>query len=175
MRPNQEMRRRDITLISQIGSCALSSPVTFPVFFDYVDAMALGTTDNTNTNNAIYDAIEKYYSENLQVTGPAFNWSKITPGDKPGDEAGAINQVWEKANLVDFFASVIGSDFDCDDLNQLASLGNCTGSSVLQQIFDTLPSMSQTAPEPGFAAMSQGLNGMKGWVRQMKASAKLKP
>ena len=76
---------------------------------------------------------------------------------------GSTDHVWEKSNVGDFLASSLGSDFDCDDLNALFSL-SCSGTNLLQRIFDQLPSMDPKNIQTGFAAMNRNLNGMKGWM-----------
>ncbi|CAL8584996.1 hypothetical protein XPA_010578 [Xanthoria parietina] len=73
---------------------------------------------------------------------------------------GSIDHVWEKSNVGDFLGSLLGSDFDGDDMNRLFSACGAK----LQKTFDQLPSMDPNNVQTGFAAMNKNLNGMKGWM-----------
>lgn len=66
--------------------------------------------------------------------------------------------------LQDFLLSVIGPDFDGDDFEQLFfHTGACSPvDAFLQQIMNMQPSMDPTNFQPGFAAMPQLLNSVKG-------------
>ena len=122
---------------------------------------------NGGANGRIYDAIEKWYAENLAINGNPFSGSKIENTFSSVTGPGSIDHVWEKSNVGDFLASLLGTDFDCDDMNSLFS--SC--GVKLQKIFDQLPSMDPKNVQPGFAAMNQNLNGMKGWMFSQGFSA----
>lgn len=144
---------------NRIGTCALTREVRIPSYLRFGSAMKLdGTQRNVNggANGRIYDAIEKWYTENLAVNGDPFSWDKE---DHVPKSPMSIDHVWEKSNIGDFLASLLGPNFDCEDLNALFSCGN-----KLQKIFDQLPSMNASNIQSGFAAMGRYLNGMKGWM-----------
>lgn len=130
------------------------------MFSSFKQAMNLNRQRNGNggANGRIYDAIAKWYSETLDTSGGPFYGSKKSLNPFNSLNIGSIDHVWEKSNVGDFLASLIGTEFDCDDLNSLFS------SSKLQNIFDQLPSMDPSNVQPGFAAMNRNINGMKGWM-----------
>lgn len=150
---------RGAATVTEIGSCALTRVLKIPSYQSYKGAMNLNNQRNGHggANGRIYDAIEKWYPENLSTNGDPFNGDKIDRPFKSSDGPGSIDHVWEKSKVGDFLASLLGSNFDCDDLNALC--GN-----KLQDIFDQLPSMDTANVQTGFAAMNRNLNGMKGWM-----------
>ncbi len=152
-------------VVSRIGSCPLVINVNIPSFSGYSAAMRLNNNPNAQNgaHGRIYNAIEKWYVENLATDGTPFLGGKIDNAFKPVTGPGSTDHVWEKFNVGDFLASLLGSDFDCDDLNALFSL-SCSGTNLLQRIFDQLPSMDPKNMQIGFAAMNGNLNGMKGWM-----------
>lgn len=80
---------------------------------------------------------------------------------------GSTEHVWEKSNIADFIGSLLRSgpnDFDCDDLNALFFLPP-PRPSLLQQIYNQLPSMNTKNVKTGFAFMAIPLNGMKDWIQ----------
>lgn len=120
--------------------------------------MNLAKQRNNGANGVIYDAVEKWYAEDLAIDGSPFSGTKI---DQPLEKGlGSTDHVWKKSNLADFFSSVLGSEFDCDDLNALFS--SCGVS--LQTLYNQLPSMDPANVQTGFAFMNRNLNGMKGWM-----------
>ena len=151
--------------VSRIGSCTLAINVNIPSFSGYSAAMRLNNQPNGNNgaNGRIYNAIEKWYIENLANDGTPFSGVKVDNAFNPVTGPGSTDHVWEKSNVGDFLASSLGNDFDCDDLNALFSL-SCSGTNLLQRIFDQLPSMDPGNIQTGFAAMNKNLNGMKGWM-----------
>ncbi|KAL8795202.1 MAG: hypothetical protein Q9182_007556 [Xanthomendoza sp. 2 TL-2023] len=152
---------RDAPVITQIGTCKLAKPVNIPLFLSYGSAMKLNNQRNgyQGANGKIYDEIEKWYGEDLATDGKDFSWTKSPNPFSDPNHHGSIDHVWEKSNVVDFLASLLGSEFDCDDLNTLFSC-----KVKLQTVFDQLPSMDRNNVKSGFAAMNQNLNGMKGWM-----------
>ena len=89
---------------------------------------------NNGANGQVYSAIEKWYDPNLAFNGDPFSWTKQSKafGAKI---IGSTDHVWEKYNLVRFLSSLLGNDFDGDDLNKLF-FDSCTGTNRLQQIFN---------------------------------------
>ena len=152
---------REAPVISTIGSCNLANQVKIPLFSSYSQAMNLNKQPNANggANGRIYNAIEKWYAEKLAIDGSDFQGVKLDSPFSGLDLPGSIDHVWEKSNVADFLSSLLGSDFDCDDMNTLFSCGVS-----LQTIFDQLPSMDPKNVQTGFAAMNRNLNGMKGWM-----------
>ena len=152
---------REAPVISTIGSCKLENQVKIPLFSSFSQAMNLNKQPNGNggANGKIYNAIEKWYAENLAINGSPFLGVKLENTFSGLNLPGSIDHVWEKSNVADFLASLLGSDFDCDDMNILFSCGV-----KLQTIFDQLPSMDPRNVQTGFAAMNRNLNGMKGWM-----------
>lgn len=150
---------RDAPTVKQIGSCALTREFKIPLCLAFGPAMKQNNSRNANrgASGRIYDAIEKWYTELLAINGDPFSGVKIDSSFNDHNGHGSIDHVWEKSNIGDFLASLLGSNFDCDDLNALC--GN-----KLQEIFDQLPSMDPTKVQTGFAAMNRNLNGMKGWM-----------
>ena len=90
---------------------------------------------NNGVNGKIYNAIEKWYVENLADDGTPFSGVKVDNAFNSVTSPGRTDHVWEKSNVGDFLASLLGSDFDCDDLNALFS-PSCSGTNLLQRIFD---------------------------------------
>ncbi len=147
--------------IDRIGTCRLTNPVKIPPYSSFSQAMNLNKQPNSNggANGKIYNAIEKWYAESLAVNGTPFLGPKLDSTFGEG-VSGSIDHIWEKSKIGDFLASLLGSGFDCDDMNSLfSSCGN-----KLQKIFDQLPSMDPRNVQIGFAAMNRHLNGMKGWM-----------
>lgn len=156
---------REIPIIKEIGSCALPASVNIPLYLSYSGAMNMNKQPNANNkaNGKMYNAIEKWYAENLAIDGVPFLGVKMDNGFKPATGPGSIDHVWEKSNVGDFLKSSMDSDFDCDDLRELF-FPSCPGIDILQRIFDQLPSMDPKNIQTGFAAMNRNLNGMKGWM-----------
>lgn len=152
---------REIISVNRIETCELTNPVKMPLYLGFKAAMNLARQPRgqNGANILIYDAIEKWYPENLAVDGGPFSGDKVDVTFNAANGPGSIDHVWEKSNVVDFLSSLLGSNFDCDDLNALFSCGN-----KLQRIFDQLPSMDPNNLQTGFAAMNRNLNGMKGWM-----------
>ncbi|KAL8695595.1 MAG: hypothetical protein Q9224_003316, partial [Gallowayella concinna] len=152
---------REAPVISTIGTCKLANQVKIPLFSIYAQAMNLNKQPNANSgaNGKIYNAIEKWYAENLAINGSPFLGAKLENAFSGPNLPGSIDHVWEKSNVADFLASLLGSDFDCDDMNILFSCDV-----KLQTIYDQLPSMDPKNVQSGFAAMNRNLNGMKGWM-----------
>ncbi|KAI4219302.1 MAG: hypothetical protein L6R36_008413, partial [Xanthoria steineri] len=144
----------------------LTTPVNIPSYSSYSRAMNLNKQPNANggTNAKIYDAIQKWYAESIEIDGTRFFGSNLeNPFDDITGPRG-IDHVWEKSNVGDFLGSLLGSDFDCDHMNSLFSACGVK----LQKIFDQLPSMDPNNVQTGFAAMNKNLNGMKGWMFSQK-------
>ena len=152
---------RDAPVISTIGSCKLANQVKIPLYLGYTPAMKLNNQPNGGggANGKIYNAIEKWYAENLGIDGTPFLGVKLDNAFSGPNIPGSIDHVWEKSNVADFLASLLGANFDCDDMNALFSCGV-----KLQTFFDQLPSMDSKNIQTGFAAMNRNLNGMKGWM-----------
>ncbi|KAL8679761.1 MAG: hypothetical protein Q9186_003977 [Xanthomendoza sp. 1 TL-2023] len=152
---------REAPVISTIGTSKLANQVKIPLFSSYAQAMNLNKQPNANggANGKIYNAIEKWYAENLAINGSPFLGAKLENAFNGPNLPGSIDHVWEKSNVADFLASLLGSDFDCDDMNILFSCDV-----KLQTIYDQLPSMDPKNVQSGFAAMNRNLNGMKGWM-----------
>lgn len=119
---------------------------------------------NGGKNAKIYDAIQKWYAESIEIDGTPFLGSKLENPFNDITGPGSIDHVWEKSNVGDFLGSLLGSDFDCDDMNSLFSACGVK----LQKIFDQLPSMDPNNVQTGFVAMNKNLNGMKGWMFSQK-------
>lgn len=115
---------------------------------------------NGGKNAKIYDAIQKWYAESTATDGTRFFGSKSENPFDSDSGLGSIDHVWEKSNVGDFLGSLLGSDFDGDDMNRLFSACGVK----LQKTFDQLPSMDPNNVQTGFAAMNKNLNGMKGWM-----------
>ena len=128
---------REAPVVSRIGSCALATNVNIPSFSGYSAAMKLNNQPNGNNgaNGKIYNAIEKWYVENLANDGTPFSGVKVDNAFNSVTSPGRTDHVWEKSNVGDFLASLLGSDFDRDDLNALFS-PSCSGTNLLQRIFD---------------------------------------
>lgn len=124
--------------------------------------MGLGKqpSGNGGTNERIYNAVEKWYTESLATDGTPFLGVKIDKTFNDITGPGSTDHVWEKSNIADFLSSLLGSDFDCDDLNTLFSPCGIS----LQKIYNQLPSMDPSNVQTGFAFMNRNLNGMKGWM-----------
>ncbi|KAI4219020.1 MAG: hypothetical protein LQ349_008481, partial [Xanthoria aureola] len=157
---------REAPVISMIGSCKLTTPVNIPSYSTYARAMNLNRQRNANggKNAKIYDAIQKWYAESIEIDGTPFLGSKLENPFNHITGPGSIDHVWEKSNVGDFLGSLLGSDFDCDDMNSLFSACGVK----LQKIFDQLPSMDPNNVQTGFVAMNKNLNGMKGWMFSQK-------
>ena len=157
---------RQAPVISTIGSCRLTNPVTIPIYSSYSQAMNLNKQPNGNggKNAKIYDAIQKWYAESIEIDGTPFLGSKLESPFNDITGPGSIDHVWEKSNVGDFLGSLLDSEFDCDDMNSLFSACGAK----LQKIFDQLPSMDPNNVQTGFAAMNKNLNGMKGWMFSQK-------
>lgn len=160
LRRHNNLVAREAPVINRIGTCTLTKAVNIPLFLGYRQAMNLAKQSNNGTNGAIYNAVEKWYAENLAIDEAPFSGVKL---DNPFDDVagpGSTDHVWENSNLADFFSSVLGSQFDCDDLNALFS--SCGVN--LQTLYNQLPSMDATNVQTGFAFMNRNLDGMKGWM-----------
>lgn len=162
---------RDAPIVSTIGSCPLATNVNIPPYSSYKAAMNLNKQPNTNNgaNGQIYNAIEKWYIENLAVDGTAFSGVKTNENFDTVTNPMSTEHVWEKSNIGDFLADLLTSELDCDDLNELF-FSSCSGTNLLQRIFNQLPSMDPKNIQTGFAAMNQYLNGMKGWMFSQRYS-----
>lgn len=160
---HQHLVARDRVLIRKLGTCTLTQAVDIPLYLSWGSAVKLNRQPNNGANGRIYNAIEKWYAENLAIDGSPFLGVKINNNFNGITGPGSTDHVWEKSNLADFLSSLFGSDFDCDDLNALFS---CPIS--LQTIYNQLPSMDQQNVQTGFALLNRNLNGMKGWMFSQK-------
>ena len=160
LRRHNNLVAREAPVINRIGTCTLTNAVNIPLFLGYRQAMNLAKQPNNGANGAIYSAVEKWYAENLAIDGTPFSGVKIDNAFTEVTGPGSTDHVWEKSNLADFFSSILGSQFDCDDLNALFS--SCGVS--LQTLYNQLPSMDAANVQTGFAFMNRNLNGMKGWM-----------
>lgn len=157
-----------IKRVRTIGSCKLATFVNMPSYSSYGSALKLTTQPNGNggANRRTYGNIEKWYDEDLTVDGSPFWGGKVPDLADPEKFGGSTGHVWEKSNIADFIGSLLRSgpnDFDCDDLNALFFLPP-PRPSLLQQIYNQLPSMDTKNVVTGFAFMAISLNGMKGWM-----------
>lgn len=151
---------REAPIVGTVGTCTLTQPVKIPLYLGFGKAMNLNNQPKNGANGLIYNAIEKWYAENLAIDGSPFLGAKIDNTFNTVTGPGSTDHVWEKSNLADFLSSLFGSDFDCDDLNALFS--SC--GIGLQTIYNQLPSMDPRNVQTGFAFMNRNLNGMKGWM-----------
>lgn len=156
-------KREQPPAITRIGDCNLAKEVKIPQYLGFGKAMKLQNQmkGHGGANGRIYNAIEKWYPEHLTINGDPFEGAKENSNSFTGNVPGSIDHVWEKSNVVDFLTSVLGDDFDCDDLNALFF---ACKKNILQTIFNQLPSMDKENLQAGFAAMNRNLNGMKGWM-----------
>jgi len=158
-----------IKLVRTIGSCKLVTVVNMPSYSSYGSALKLTTQPNGNggANRRTYDNIEKWYDEDLTVDGSPFWGGKVPDLADPEKFGGSTGHVWEKSNIADFIGSLLRSgpnDFDCDDLNALFFLPP-PRPSLLQQIYNQLPSINTKNVKTGFAFMAITLNGVKDWIQ----------
>lgn len=154
------LEARDAPEVGTVGTCKLTNAVKIPLFLSFRQAMNLNKQPNNGANGRIYNAIEKWYAENLAIDGSPFLGVKLDNTFSAATGPGSTDHVWEKSNIADFLSSLLGSDFDCDDLNALFS--SC--GIGLQTIYNQLPSMDSRNVQTGFAFMNRNLNGMKGWM-----------
>ena len=161
LRYDSKLVARDAPVIRKVGECTLTREVKIPLYLGYQKAMNLKKHPSKGANGRIYNAIEKWYTENLATNGTPFSGIKLDNSFNDKTGPGSTDHVWEKSNPTDFLSFLLlRDDFDCDDLNAL--FGSCGFS--LQIIYDQLPSMNERNEQTGFAFMNRNLNGMKGWM-----------
>ena len=88
---------REAPVVSRIGSCALATNVNIPSFSGYSAAMKLNnqTNGNNGANGKIYNAIEKWYVENLANDGTPFSGVKVDNAFNSVTSPGSTDHVWE--------------------------------------------------------------------------------
>ncbi|KAI4221694.1 MAG: hypothetical protein L6R36_006702 [Xanthoria steineri] len=72
-------------------------------------------------NAKIHDAIQNRYAKSTATDGTRFFGSKSENPFDSNAGLGSIDHVWEKSNVGDLLGSLLGSYFDCDDMNSLFS------------------------------------------------------